>query len=132
MSRDYKGDFAAHERDGVIQTDTLERAVLHSGEFSGQNFGKFDAAIKRWEQVTERSAPCPTVADRADGQERLNTEFTEWVMGLPNGYTTEVGLGRSDILRALGNGVVPQQAELALRMLLEGVLIDFQEVANEC
>lgn len=132
MSRDYKGDFAAHERDGVIQTDTLERAVLHSGEFSETGFGKFDVAIRRWEQVTGRSAPSPTIADRADGQQRLNTQFTEWVMGLPKGYITEVGIGRSDILRALGNGVVPQQAELALKMLLEGVLIQSEGVTNEC
>jgi DNA (cytosine-5)-methyltransferase 1 len=40
-------------------------------------------------------------------------------MGLPSGHVTEVpGLGRKAQLRALGNGVVPQQAALALRMLL--------------
>lgn len=38
-------------------------------------------------------------------------------MGLPAGYVTELGLPRSAELRALGNGVVPQQAEAALREL---------------
>lgn len=40
-------------------------------------------------------------------------------MGLPTGHVTEVpGLSRNGQLRALGNGVVPQQAAAALRMLL--------------
>ena len=40
-------------------------------------------------------------------------------MGLPEGWVTDVpGLSRNDQLKALGNGVVPQQAVLALRILL--------------
>lgn len=41
------------------------------------------------------------------------------MMGLPEGWVTDVpGLGRKDQLKALGNGVVPQQAAQALRLLL--------------
>jgi hypothetical protein len=43
------------------------------------------------------------------------------MMGLPEGWITDVGLSRNEELKACGNGVVPQQAELALRILLEGV-----------
>jgi DNA (cytosine-5)-methyltransferase 1 len=43
-------------------------------------------------------------------------------MGLPAGYVTDLGLPRSGELRALGNGVVPQQAERALRALAHGVV----------
>jgi DNA (cytosine-5)-methyltransferase 1 len=39
-------------------------------------------------------------------------------MGLSEGYVTGLGLPRSGELRALGNGVVPQQAEKALRYLV--------------
>ena len=40
-------------------------------------------------------------------------------MGLPDGWVTAVpGLSRNAQLKALGNGVVPQQAVLALRLLL--------------
>lgn len=40
-------------------------------------------------------------------------------MGLPGGWVTDVpGLGRNEQLKALGNGVVPQQAAHALRLLL--------------
>jgi DNA (cytosine-5)-methyltransferase 1 len=38
-------------------------------------------------------------------------------MGLPAGWVTDVPISRNNHLKALGNGVVPQQAVLALRML---------------
>ncbi|WP_237503069.1 hypothetical protein [Streptomyces sp. SID8374] len=39
-------------------------------------------------------------------------------MGLPAGHVTQVpGLTRNQQLHALGNGVVPQQATAALRLL---------------
>jgi DNA (cytosine-5)-methyltransferase 1 len=41
-------------------------------------------------------------------------------MGLPQGHVTDVpGLTRNDQLKALGNGVVPQQAALATRIWLQ-------------
>lgn len=41
-------------------------------------------------------------------------------MGLPPGWVTDpsIGISRNDQLKALGNGVVPQQAALALDLLL--------------
>ncbi|WP_239009006.1 hypothetical protein [Streptomyces sp. S8] len=51
---------------------------------------------------------------------RLNPPFVEWLMGLPAGWVTAVpGLSRTAQLKALGNGVVPQQATAALRLLLD-------------
>jgi DNA (cytosine-5)-methyltransferase 1 len=41
------------------------------------------------------------------------------MMGLPDGWITGHHLKRNDELKLAGNGVVPQQAELALRLLLE-------------
>lgn len=81
------------------------------------NWGKFEPAIRRWENMT-RPAPAPTKPDGKDGAHRLSSEFTEWMMGLPQGWITGHGLKRNDELKMAGNGVVPQQAELALRMLL--------------
>lgn len=44
-------------------------------------------------------------------------------MGLPAGHVTAVpGLSRSAQLKALGNGVVPQQATAALRFLVPAAL----------
>ncbi len=84
------------------------------------SWGKFEPAIQRWEQVIDRPAPAPTKPDGKDGQHRLSSEFTEWLMGLPEGWVTdpELGLTRNEQLKLCGNGVVPQQAALALRMML--------------
>jgi hypothetical protein len=88
------------------------------------NWGKFEPAIRRWEALT-RPAPAPTKPDGRDGAHRLSAEFTEWMMGLPEGWVTspEIGLKRNDQLKACGNGVVPQQAEMALRILLQGLQV---------
>jgi hypothetical protein len=89
-----------------------------------QNWGKFAPAIRNWEAVIERTAPAPTQPDGKDGSERLSPAFTEWMMGLPTGWVTDCGLSRSEQLRACGNGVVPQQAILALKVLLQNVAIE--------
>ena len=190
-TRDHKDGTEPHERDGVVQTDTVARAVFNSGEIvlptpttngndrkgpnyssagilqeleiangilpkeykdweharekvkwaapiNGQsktkldsetNWGKFEPAIRRWEETLGRPAPAPTKPDGKDGAHRLSSAFTEWMMGVPEGWITDCGLSRNDELKACGNGVVPQQAELALRMLLEGITL--QPTKNE-
>jgi len=190
-TRDYKDGQANHRRNGVIQTDTLARAIFGGGvlmptpkagdgtkgnlktsqeRIDAGNFvdlpnvandlaligtprtssangstskqvaadapkariedqvlttswGKFEPAIRRWEQILGRPAPAPTKPDGKDGNHRLSSAFTEWMMGLPEGWITDCGLKRNDELKACGNGVVPQQAELALRILLDGVAL---------
>lgn len=95
------------------------RPTLASRVYGKTNWGRFDTAIQRWETITGRTAPAPTVPDGQHGQHRLSALFTEWLMGLPNGWITDTGLTRNEQLKACGNGVVPQQAELALRRLLD-------------
>lgn len=79
-----------------------------------EGFAPYLPAIRRWEKTT-RPAPDPL-----DGG-RLSTRFVEWMMGLPEGWTTspQAALTRREQLRILGNGVVPQQATYALRLLAE-------------
>lgn len=62
-------------------------------------------------------APSPTLPSGKGGSARLSPYFTEWMMGLPPGWVTGVPLSRTDQLRLLGNGVVPQQCALALCLL---------------
>lgn len=85
------------------------------------NWGKYEPAIRRWEAVIGRAAPDPTKPDGKEGAHRLSSEFTEWMMGLPAGWITGHGLKRADELKMAGNGVVPQQAELALQILLQKI-----------
>lgn len=61
-----------------------------------------------------RPAPAPTETGPKGGQ-RLAPKFVEWMMGLAPGWVTDVpDLNRNAQLKALGNGVVPQQALAAL------------------
>ena len=77
-------------------------------------WGDYAPAVRRWEAVIGRPAPRPT-----DTLGRLTPVLVEWLMGLPAGHVTAVpGLSRTAQLRALGNGVVPQQATHALYGLL--------------
>jgi DNA (cytosine-5)-methyltransferase 1 len=87
------------------------------GSASGEIWGRYEEAIRRWEAVTGRSAPMPTERG-ARGQTRLAPALTEWLMGLSKGFVTDLDLPYSAQLRILGNGVVPQQAVAALRLLV--------------
>jgi DNA (cytosine-5)-methyltransferase 1 len=55
--------------------------------------------------------------DALDQSGKLNAYFVEYMMGLPEGWVTNIGLTRAQQLKLLGNGVVPQQAEYALELL---------------
>ena len=83
------------------------------------NWKKYQPAITRWENVVGRPAPEPTKPDGKEGREQISSLFTEWLMGLPEGWITGLGLRRTEELKLAGNGVVPAQAEMALRLLLE-------------
>ena len=86
-----------------------------SAQFDGTNrafnWGSYQAAVTRWEELT-RPAPNPVTDDR------LEPKFVEWLMGLAEGWVTNAPLNRNQQLKALGNGVVPQQAAYALQLLL--------------
>jgi len=120
---DWKG--ANHSGSGSASSRGIATAVEKT------LWGKFEPAIRRWEHALGRPAPLPTKPDGKDGAHRLSSLFTEWMMGLPEGWVTGVGLTRNQELKACGNGVVPQQAELALRILLEGVTLPAGGGASE-
>ena len=69
--------------------------------------------IDKWERVVGRRCPEPVVGGE------VNSKFYEWMMGLPDGWVTDCGLSRKEELMACGNGVIPQQAAKAIRMMLE-------------
>ncbi len=83
-------------------------------EPSGDRWGAYAAAIKRWEDVIGREAPEPTVRRMAHGSPR----------GMGDGR-----ISHTQQLKALGNGVVPLQAAAAFRLLYEVVVSECQNVA---
>ena len=76
---------------------------------------EYGPAIARWEGIMGRSAPVPVVQGRR--RMTLNPRFTEWLMGLPDGWVTGHGLTGPQELKLCGNGVVPRQALMALTLL---------------
>lgn len=105
------------KRDLRIDMAGLFPDVLPQGEITVE-WGKYEPAIRRWERITGLPAPCPVEPGKT-GNRRLAPPFPEWMMGLPPGWVTGVpGLTRSAQLRAIGNGVVPQQVTAAVRDLL--------------
>lgn len=89
------------------------------GDSHNQNveWGDYAPAIRRWERIVG-PAPAPTELNR-NNKPRLNAAFAEWMMGLPAGWVTEVpSLSRAQQLKAIGNGVCPQQAAAALTELI--------------
>lgn len=87
----------------------------HNTDF---NWGKYEPAIRHWEELTRR-APDPSEPN-SKGNPQLHAPFAEWLMGLPAGWVTapEIGITRREQLKAIGNGVCPQQAQAALTHLL--------------
>jgi DNA (cytosine-5)-methyltransferase 1 len=81
------------------------------------DWGSYAPAVRRWEHLLGRPAPYPTQRGR-HGRPVLAPAFVEHLMGLPAGWITDLPLPRTAQLRALGNGVVPQQAAHAVALLL--------------
>lgn len=82
------------------------------------DWGDYAAAIRRWEQALGRPAPFPTLPGR-HGRPVLAPVFVEWLQGLDLGWVSSLPLPRTAQLKALGNGVVPQQAAYAVALLLD-------------
>ena len=102
-------------REAVGDLAIVAEQILPTPSVAAEAFGPYEPAIQRWEQAIGRTAPAPTEPGKT--RPRLSSRFVEWLMGLDDGHVTGVGLTRAQELRALGNGVVPQQGAAALRHL---------------
>jgi site-specific DNA-cytosine methylase len=88
---------------GMAVTGDRRRPALQASSVSEIAWGRYGAAIRRWEVITGRQAPYP-VERGTHGQPRLAAVFSEWLMGLPKGFVTELDLPYSAQHRVLGNG----------------------------
>lgn len=91
---------------------------------------EYTPAVRRWESVLGRPAPAPLVpAVRAPHGPVLSPAFCEWLMGLPEGWVTDVtGLARDRSgdrvaqVDLLGDGVCPQQGAAAYGPMIDHLL----------
>jgi len=97
-------------------SDHERRRVDSDGRFLG--WGPYRPAVERWASVLGRVAPDPIVTGPRGGRQ-LNPALSEWMMGWPAGWVTDVpGLTSNEMKRLAGNGVVTRQADAAFRHLL--------------
>ena len=116
-SRDWKDTQIRREPHRPDDTDTLSRALA--------DFGRYAPAIARWEQAIGRPTPSPTIFSPTTGNPQLSPLFTEWMMGLPEGWVTDPAMWegytdtatRNVCLRMAGNGVLPLQAASAIHIM---------------
>ena len=78
--------------------------------------GRQDEGQARHEYRFSSQMDRQEVPDTLD-QGKLNPVFVEYIMGLPKGWVTDINMLRTQKLKMLGNGVVPQQAYKALELL---------------
>ena len=100
-------------------TRVTARPTQHYPRHHSTQWGDYEPAIARWEAVLGRPVPVPYKPDGKNGQDRISVEFVEWMMGFDEDYVAALDLSYNAKHRALGNAVVPQQAALAIRQLVQ-------------
>lgn len=103
----YEKAFSSTESFAIDISDSNHQHQPHNGQV--QKLGR------RFTSRRDMQLQTPPAPLDQDG--KLNALFVEYMMGLPVGWVTDSGLSRAQQLKMLGNGVVPQQAELALELL---------------
>ncbi|MBL3690498.1 DNA (cytosine-5-)-methyltransferase [Leucobacter chromiireducens subsp. chromiireducens] len=120
-TRDHSAQPSDHRprppRTGRIPASRRAREPVEPDRAALQRWGRYAEAVTLWEQRTGRRAPAPAILSDTAGP-RPAPEFVEWLMGLQAGWVTHArfGLTASQQLAALGNGVLPEQAIVALRV----------------
>lgn len=114
---------------GGLNASNIDNAKSPGFGNNGENFrqiidenrwGQYAPAIARHEAALGRPAPAPVEPTGKNGANRLSPRFTEFMMGLPSGWITDVpDVTRNEALRLCGNGIVPQQMAEAVRWCLE-------------
>ena len=84
-----------------------ESVGLRGRAHEGQARGEFRFSV----EMDKEAIPSPL------DEGKLNVKFVEYMMGLPDGWVTDLDISRAQMLKILGNGVVPQQAYRALELL---------------
>ena len=108
-------DSRASGGDPRTSNTTLTDATVRNPDL----WGKYGPTIRRWEALT-RPAPAATQPSARTGNPQLAPRFSEWLMGWPAGWVTDVpDLSRNEQLRIIGNGVVPQQAAAGISWCLD-------------
>ena len=92
----------------------------------GQNKRETGSKYRSSSQMAQQELP-----NTLDDLGRLSPIFVEYMMGLPKGWVTDLRLSRTQQLKMLGNGVVPQQAYHALKTICDLIHIPHIEIMGK-
>jgi len=93
---------------GAFSSNTYDKQLPPNRQMSQLGW-RFDTRF----EMSMRAIPDPLVNGK------LNTKYVEYMMGLPEGWVTDLPISRAQQFKMLGNGVVPQQAYYALEILCD-------------
>jgi DNA (cytosine-5)-methyltransferase 1 len=108
----------ARQDEGQAGSESGSGTETISNSNNGRRLGTMPGLSQRYDSRSPmhlQAVPSPL------DQGKLNVKFVEYMMGLPEGWVTDMDLPRAQMLKILGNGVVPQQAYRALQLLGEGL-----------
>jgi len=104
------------ERTGNQAIDITNGFIANSNGNEQQGNGSMSQLGRRFNTQLEMRLQRPP--HTLDLNNKLNPQFVEYMMGLPKGWVTDLDISRSQQLKILGNGVVPQQAFRAIEQLM--------------
>jgi DNA (cytosine-5)-methyltransferase 1 len=102
---------------GLERAESAGRRELSPWGGAFVDWQQYEPAIRRWERRLGIAAPAPSTLGPRGGV-KVSPAFAEWLMGVPGRITSVPGLSINEQLKLAGNGVLPQQAEFAIRGLL--------------
>lgn len=110
---------------GVHRPDSFSATKRALTGVNGSDWGVYQDAIDAHASFVGRKPPKPyrekQGSEKLVGDLIVRPHFFEWLMGLPEGYLTEVFPDEeAKAIKMCGNGVVPEQAVAALTLLLRG------------
>jgi DNA (cytosine-5)-methyltransferase 1 len=104
-----------HKGESQSESAQLGKTITHTESWgTGLQRKRDKSSFSKYRDlfsISERPIPNPLAEDK------LNPKFVEYMMGLPVGWVTDLEISRSQQLKLLGNGVVPQQAYYAIDKL---------------
>ncbi|WP_243752286.1 DNA cytosine methyltransferase [Leucobacter weissii] len=103
------------QRAGRLPANSRSGVAVAAHRTALRRWGRYALAIRRWEHLTGRVAPSPTLISD-DGQYRPAPRFVEWLMGLPEGWVTDSDLGLT-LPEQLPSATVSYQPRLFMRSM---------------
>ena len=108
--------------------DITNGSIANSNGNEQQGNGSMSQLGRRFNTQLEMRLQRPP--HTLDLNNKLNPKFVEYMMGLPEGWVTDLDISRSQQLKILGNGVVPQQAYYALELLCDTPIVEHEQQMN--